>query len=214
MLLSYSLATLNYDNNFATMSNRQAYAPWPQGTLQLTSPFCASFKIYRLTSFFAVPPSTDSPHGHMMNHHMPPTSTNGQTATTSDATITPPPTASRSVTSSPPRAGMTPDQRDLKRQQNQVRRDSKTSARIRRANSNPYGSDIPAGPPSAGLNSVYPGSPAGGPPTGSMPILGENSAAPIHSPSYIQPYSPSMPEGQSHYQYQSPHMSVFALYFK
>ncbi|KAL1888608.1 hypothetical protein Cpir12675_006109 [Ceratocystis pirilliformis] len=177
------------------MSNRQSgYAPWSQMT-----------------------PSNDASHSHMMNHHIPqghgshhpqqqqqPPS--GPPHTTSDSSITPPPTTSRSVTSSPPKAGMTPEQREMKRQQNQVRRDSKTTSRIRRANSNPYGNDIPGGPPSAGLGSVYSGSPAGAPATGSMPMMGENPGAPMQSPSYLHPYSPPLAEGQSHYQYQSPHM--------
>ncbi|KAK6071190.1 hypothetical protein SCUP234_00695 [Seiridium cupressi] len=50
----------------------------------------------------------------------------------SDASMTPPST-SRSATSSPPRGIMSPEQRELKRQRDQARRDSKTSVRARRA---------------------------------------------------------------------------------
>ncbi|KAL7627431.1 hypothetical protein AAE478_001624 [Parahypoxylon ruwenzoriense] len=53
----------------------------------------------------------------------------------SDASMTPP-SASRSLTSSPPRFALTPEQRELKRQRDQARRDSKTSVRARRAMSN------------------------------------------------------------------------------
>ncbi|KAI1470429.1 uncharacterized protein F4812DRAFT_456438 [Daldinia caldariorum] len=50
----------------------------------------------------------------------------------SDASMTPP-SASRSLTSSPPRFTFTPEQRELKRQRDQARRDSKTTVRARRA---------------------------------------------------------------------------------
>lgn len=50
----------------------------------------------------------------------------------SEASMTPPST-SRSDTSSPPRGMLTPEQRELKRQRDQARRDSKTSVRARRA---------------------------------------------------------------------------------
>ncbi|KAI0848342.1 hypothetical protein F5Y00DRAFT_90741 [Daldinia vernicosa] len=50
----------------------------------------------------------------------------------SDASMTPP-SGSRSLTSSPPRFTLTPEQRELKRQRDQARRDSKSSARVRRA---------------------------------------------------------------------------------
>lgn len=47
-----------------------------------------------------------------------------------------PPSTSRSLTSSPPRFTLTPEQRELKRQRDQVRRDSKSSVRARRTMSN------------------------------------------------------------------------------
>lgn len=53
----------------------------------------------------------------------------------SNASLTPP-SESRSLTSSPPRFALTPEQRELKRQRDQARRDSKTSVRARRAMSN------------------------------------------------------------------------------
>ncbi|KAI0536461.1 hypothetical protein GGR58DRAFT_391901 [Xylaria digitata] len=52
------------------------------------------------------------------------------------SSLTPSPSGSRSLTSSPPRPILTPEQRELKRQRDQVRRDSKTSARVRRGMSN------------------------------------------------------------------------------
>ncbi|KAI1081741.1 hypothetical protein F5B20DRAFT_569659 [Whalleya microplaca] len=56
----------------------------------------------------------------------------GSVGHSSDASLTPP-SGSRSLTSSPPRPMMTPEQRELKRQRDQARRDSKTSVRARRA---------------------------------------------------------------------------------
>ncbi|KAI0387510.1 hypothetical protein F5Y04DRAFT_274363 [Hypomontagnella monticulosa] len=53
----------------------------------------------------------------------------------SEASMTPP-SGSRSLTSSPPRFTLTPEQRELKRQRDQARRDSKTTVRARRAMSN------------------------------------------------------------------------------
>lgn len=50
----------------------------------------------------------------------------------SDVSLTPP-TSSRSITASPPRGPLTPEARELKRQRDQARRDSKNSVRARRA---------------------------------------------------------------------------------
>jgi hypothetical protein len=52
----------------------------------------------------------------------------------SDVSLTPP-SAPRSVTSSPPRGILTAEQRELKRQRDQARRDTKISQRQRRADS-------------------------------------------------------------------------------
>ncbi|KAI0908431.1 hypothetical protein F4823DRAFT_491336 [Ustulina deusta] len=54
------------------------------------------------------------------------------------SSLTPPPSGSRSLTSSPPRPILTPEQRELKRQRDQARRGSKTSTRVRRGMSNSY----------------------------------------------------------------------------
>lgn len=54
----------------------------------------------------------------------------------SDISSLTPPNGSRSLTSSPPRPILTPEQRELKRQRDQARRDSKTTARVRRGMSN------------------------------------------------------------------------------
>ncbi|KAI0549112.1 hypothetical protein F4679DRAFT_280436 [Xylaria curta] len=54
----------------------------------------------------------------------------------SDISSLTPPSGSRSLTSSSPRPILTPEQRELKRQRDQARRDSKTSTRVRRGMSN------------------------------------------------------------------------------
>ncbi|KAH6674053.1 hypothetical protein F5X68DRAFT_41625 [Plectosphaerella plurivora] len=107
-----------------------------------------------------------------------------------DATSLTPPLASRSVTSSPPRAALTPQQRELKRQRDQIRRESKASVRAHRASSNPYldsptlsVSDVPAG---MGVP-IYSTAPT------PLSLLAEpvpNMAA----SSYMPPYSSPVPE--------------------
>jgi hypothetical protein len=62
----------------------------------------------------------------------------------SDASLTPP-SGSRSVTASPPRSSLTAEQRELKRQRDQARHNSKLQARGRRAGS---GSSSVYSPPS------------------------------------------------------------------
>ncbi|KAJ4272061.1 hypothetical protein NW762_000771 [Fusarium torreyae] len=56
-----------------------------------------------------------------------------------------PPAQSRSVTSSPPRLSLSADQREVKRQSDRARRDSRLVNRMRRANSNPYVDSPPTG---------------------------------------------------------------------
>ncbi|KAH8179884.1 hypothetical protein LIA77_01403 [Sarocladium implicatum] len=100
----------------------------------------------------------------------------------------------RSLTASPPQGHFTPEQRELKRQQDRVRRDSRLSARLKREGSNTSFFDSP---PPMGL-------PDG--PTGPMDMP-QYSAAPTHmsllsDPSslpnghYMTSYSPPLPESQ------------------
>ncbi|KAI1116843.1 hypothetical protein F5Y14DRAFT_448639 [Nemania sp. NC0429] len=67
----------------------------------------------------------------------------------SDISSLTPPSGSRSLTSSPPRPILTPEQRELKRQRDQARRDSKTNARVRRGMSNNSYSPVAQSPPVA-----------------------------------------------------------------
>ncbi|KAI1324978.1 hypothetical protein F5Y16DRAFT_379336 [Xylariaceae sp. FL0255] len=61
--------------------------------------------------------------------------------------LTPPHSGSRSMTGSPPKPILTPEQRELKRQVDQARRGSKTTARVRRAMSNTSFSSAGHSPP-------------------------------------------------------------------
>ncbi|KAI0444794.1 hypothetical protein F4803DRAFT_228820 [Xylaria telfairii] len=65
----------------------------------------------------------------------------------SDISSLTPPSGSRSLTSSSPRPILTPEQRELKRQRDQARRDSKTSARVRRGMSGNSYSTAAQSPP-------------------------------------------------------------------
>jgi hypothetical protein len=98
----------------------------------------------------------------------------------SEASLTPP-SVSRSITASPPRPSLTPEQREVKRQMDQLRRDSKTGARMRRSSGNPYAPDTS----SAMSMSVYTTAP---PP---ISLLTE-PATTMSSQTYIPTYSPQL----------------------
>ncbi|KAI0478822.1 hypothetical protein GGR56DRAFT_344112 [Xylariaceae sp. FL0804] len=70
----------------------------------------------------------------LLNHNLPALPSLGHHHD-SESSMTPP-TNSRSLTSSPPRPILTPEQRELKRQRDQARRESKSTVRARRAMSN------------------------------------------------------------------------------
>jgi len=91
---------------------------------------------------------------------------------------------SRSRTGSPQgHSTLTPEQRELKRQMDQVRRDNKSASRFRRSNSNPYVPDS-----SSALNMpIYTSSMA------PISLLAE-PANTVPSQSYLSPYSQQLPE--------------------
>lgn len=100
--------------------------------------------------------------------------------------------STRSVTASPPQFHLNPEQRQLKRQQNRARRDSRLNTRMKRENSNTSFFDSP--PPMA----LPDGS------TGAMDMP-HYSAAPAHlsmlseslpTGHYMSSYSPPLPEHQ------------------
>ncbi|KAJ0280173.1 hypothetical protein Brms1b_001150 [Colletotrichum noveboracense] len=105
----------------------------------------------------------------------------------SDASLTPP-SGSRSVTASPPRGVMTPEQRELKKQRDQARRDSKTSQRVRRAGSNSYIHSPPLSMPDVSSTMgvpVYTTAPA------PISLLAEPTTT-MGSSSYLPSYSPPL----------------------
>lgn len=104
----------------------------------------------------------------------------------SDASLTPP-SGSRSVTASPPRSTLTPEQRELKRQRDQARHNSKLQARGRRTDS---ASSVYSPPvtladltTSASSMPVYTTAPS------QISLLAEPSA-----PQYLPPFSPPLPD--------------------
>ncbi|KAJ9137872.1 Transcription factor C2C2 protein [Pleurostoma richardsiae] len=129
------------------------------------------------------------------------------------------PSGSRSVTASPPRGALTPEQRELKRQRDQARRDSKVTARIKRAGSNssqgPY--DVASPPaPMADLASTasLPSMPVYTTAPSDMSMLTEPATtmgAQLVLPSYSPPMSsqaqPIFPSP-----YQQPYMADYSAY--
>ncbi|KAK4187972.1 hypothetical protein QBC35DRAFT_215712 [Podospora australis] len=116
----------------------------------------------------------------------------------SEASLSPP-GGSRSVTGSPPRNSLTPEQRELKRQRDQARHSSKLHARTRRAGS---GSDSVYSPPAtladlttgASAMPVYTTAPS------QMPLMSEPSA-----PHYLPPFSPPLPDQSQPPMFTSPY---------
>jgi hypothetical protein len=96
------------------------------------------------------------------------------------------PIYARSLSSSPPRGSLTPEQRELKRQRDHARRDSKTRIRRERSTSNPYvvsqnGSpDMLPGALPEYTSSLTP-----------SPLLSQGSPS-MGSTSYLAPYSPQL----------------------
>ncbi|KAJ3578948.1 hypothetical protein NPX13_g1615 [Xylaria arbuscula] len=123
------------------------------------------------------------------------------------SSLTPPPSGSRSLTSSPPRPIiLTPEQRELKRQRDQARRDSKTSARVRRGMSNNSYTPAAQSPPvsmhefsSASPMPIYTTAPS------QISLLAEPVTT--VAPSYLPSYSTSPLPDHGNSQMFSPHYS-------
>ncbi|CAJ0546104.1 Ff.00g095770.m01.CDS01 [Fusarium sp. VM40] len=106
--------------------------------------------------------------------------------------LTPPP-QSRSVTSSPPRLSLSADQREVKRQSDRVRRDSRLVNRMRRSNSNPYAESQS----SMGLPSVTDAMNISAYSTAPAPVtLMSDTPTTMSSSTYLQSYSPASLEDQ------------------
>ncbi|CAI6095565.1 unnamed protein product [Clonostachys chloroleuca] len=109
----------------------------------------------------------------------------------SDPSLTPPSIAS-SITSSPPRTAYTTEHREMKRQQDRVRRDSRLVSRLRRVSSQPSYLESPPlsiadVTSSMELPTAYTSAAA------PMSLLTE-PAGPLTTQSYLPPYSPPLPE--------------------
>lgn len=118
-----STAALQFDPGFShfNMGGRSSFA-WPGRCFpSLNRPTSIVSLLFFLTSPDVVlEHSHNTPYGQDLGPY------------SSEASLSPP-THSRSITNSPPR--MTPEQRELKRQRDQARRDSKLAARLHRSSS-------------------------------------------------------------------------------
>ena len=98
------------------------------------------------------------------------------------------PIYARSLSSSPPRASLTPEQRELKRQRDHARRNSKTRIRRDRSTSNPYIMSQKTSPDL--LPRTLPEYSSSLAPA---PLLSQGSPT-LASPAFLTPYSPHIPE--------------------
>lgn len=113
------------------------------------------------------------------------------------------PIYARSLSSSPPRASLTPEQRELKRQRDHARRDSKTRARRERSVSNPYvvsnrtspdlmPRTLPEYSSSLTPSPLLTAGPL--PSNHSLPSQQAQPSPALSSSSYLTPYSPAIPD--------------------
>ncbi|KAM0423267.1 hypothetical protein ACHAPD_001739 [Fusarium lateritium] len=101
---------------------------------------------------------------------------------------------SRSVTSSPPRFALSTDQREVKRQSDRARRDSRIVSRMRRANSNSYAdssSSVMGLPSTTATMSISAYTTAPAPVT-----LMSDTPTSMSSSTYLQSYSPTLEDQQ------------------
>ncbi|PFH59683.1 hypothetical protein XA68_12035 [Ophiocordyceps unilateralis] len=113
----------------------------------------------------------------------------------SESSLTPP-SETRSLASSPPRAPWTPGQLELKRQSDRARRDLKLSARIQRSNSDSYAptppvtlGDVPGAMNSLPAYATTTTTTTTPPPA--LPAL-PTSATAMSGPSFLSPYSSAL----------------------
>ena len=99
-----------------------------------------------------------------------------------------PGSGSRSPGGSPPRQPLSAEQREIKRQMDQARRESKSAARFRRSNSNPYLADAPSS--ALGVPTYTSSAP-------SISLLAEPATTGGSGPSYLSPYSQPLQEPDS-----------------
>jgi hypothetical protein len=117
----------------------------------------------------------------------------------SDASLTPP-SGSRSVTASPPRNTLTPEQRELKRQRDQARHSSKLHSRGHRTNSasSAYSPPVTLADMTTGASSMsmYTTAPS------QISLLAESSA-----PQYLAPFSAPLSDQNQANVYSNPYPS-------
>ncbi|KAF7949775.1 uncharacterized protein EAE97_003284 [Botrytis byssoidea] len=125
---------------------------------------------------------------HDLSPHMSPHMSPGQLSPYNE--LKPTPMYARAISDSPPRASLTAEQRELKRQRDHARRETKTRQRRERSLSNPYASNrttpdmLPRTLPDhySNSNSLAP-----------TPLLSQGpSNHGLPSPSYLAPYSPQV----------------------
>ncbi|KAI9903050.1 hypothetical protein N3K66_002402 [Trichothecium roseum] len=131
-----------------------------------------------------------------LDNHMHPDSLVGSEISSlpaaSDPSLTPPTSAS-SLTSSPPRSSFSEEQRELKRQRDRARRDSRLASRLRRVSSQTSYMDSPPPMTIPDVTSAM-DMPTFSSASAPMSLLTEPVTAPM-SQSYMQPYSPPMHDG-------------------
>jgi hypothetical protein len=110
------------------------------------------------------------------------------------------PMYARSISSSPPRGSLTPEQRELKRQRDHARRDTKERMRRDRSTSNPYTVSPKASPEMVSRSlSEYSNTLAPSPllSQGSQGSPNLSNISNISSPAYLAPYTPQMSDAGS-----------------
>ncbi|KAK1726725.1 uncharacterized protein BDZ83DRAFT_573922 [Colletotrichum acutatum] len=173
---------------FLSTSSSQGYSPFPLLPPEILN--AAEWNEHEVhhtsdsTPLVRVDPAQDysSNHGSLLGHNLSSLGHHHQ-----DASLTPP-SGSRSVTASPPRGTLTPEQRELKKQRDMARRDSKASQRVHRAGSNPYIHSPPLSLPDVSSTMgvpVYTTAPA------PISLLAEPTTS-MGSSSYLPSYSPPL----------------------
>ncbi|KAL0939360.1 uncharacterized protein CTRU02_205970 [Colletotrichum truncatum] len=164
-------------------SHHQSSSPLPTGASMSTVAlqFDPTFTMGSRSTFTWPGLDNSESSGTLLGHNL------ASLGSASDASLTPP-SGSRSVTASPPRGVLTPEQRELKKQRDQARRDSKASARGRRTGSNPYIHSPPLSMPDVSSTMgvpVYTTAPA------PISLLAEPTTT-MGASSYLPSYSPPL----------------------
>lgn len=116
-----------------------------------------------------------------LQQQLSPPMTSGQLTPYDDPKLMP--MYARSLSSSPPRGNLTPEQRELKRQRDHARRDSKTRVRRDRSLSNPYSASQRTSPNLLARSMTeFPSTMA------PSPLLSQGSPS-LTNTSYLAPYS-------------------------